>query len=333
MPVIGHAFVGIAAGLATLPRNSGKAHPSSMSPAPWLAWATAAAYLPDIFAQIAAVVGWQDGRLLAHSLLFALLIPAVVAALPCKVLSVSRKKVFWYLFIAILLHDAADLLQSTDRIPLWPFMDAPFIAASNILPASPLVELVIFGAGFGVFAAVYASAKRDSLGTLLAAFRHNSTAAWIGRIAVIVIISVAGLTHGLREKRERLLYEAHELLSRKEYAKVIETAEEAGRWPSTAKPGRIDYLKAVSLAALGRPQDAEYHYLRSYRSDPDYFWCLADLALFYAASDQPLARRRLKAAPYLQSLREKFADHRDLEPYMTQIKRQLDAPDYPSSDR
>lgn len=333
MPVIGHIFVGIATGLATVPRHSDKAHPLLSSPSLWLASATAAAYLPDIFSQTAAIAGWQDGRLLAHSLLFALLVPPALAALPCGMLPFSGKKVFGFTFLSIILHDFMDLLQSTDRIPLWPFIDSPLLTGSNILPAGPFVELLIFGLGFGMFVTAYAIAKKNSIGKLFADFRGQGTAAWIGRAALILIIAAAGLTHSLREKRERLLYEAHELLNRKEYAKVIQAAEQAIRWPSTARPGRVDYLMAAALSALGHSKDAEYHYLRSYRSDPDYFWCLADLAVFYASSELPLAQRRLKASPYLQRLREDFYDHWDFEPYLSKIQTFLDAPnDLPSGD-
>lgn len=41
----------------------------------------------------------------------------------------------------------------------------------------------------------------------------------------------------------------------------------------TLKP----YLKAVAYENLGDRQQAEGYYLRSYKADPDYFWCVVDL--------------------------------------------------------
>jgi hypothetical protein len=38
------------------------------------------------------------------------------------------------------------------------------------------------------------------------------------------------------------------------------------------------------------------HYLRAYQADPSYFWTVADLAVFYASSDEPLEVRRRRVA-------------------------------------
>jgi hypothetical protein len=64
--------------------------------------------------------------------------------------------------------------------------------------------------------------------------------------------------------RELLLYEAHELLASHEFKRALEVADSAENWPSTAKPGRVDYLKAEALAAIGERNSAEDHFLRSY---------------------------------------------------------------------
>ena len=127
--------------------------------------------------------------------------------------------------------------------------------------------------------------------------------------------------------RELLLYEAHELLASHEFKRALEVADSAENWPSTAKPGRVDYLKAAALAALGERNAAEDHFLRSYRSDPYYFWCVADLAVFYASSELPLTQRRQMASPYLDTLRTRFAHHRDFAQYMVRIQEHLAGPD------
>ena len=186
--------------------------------------------------------------------------------------------------------------------------------------------LLIFGAAFCAFLVAYAFVKR-SFKKIFPPFNNHGKSAWIGRTVICIIIAVALLTHGLREKRELLLWEAHERLASHEFKRALEVADSAENWPSTAKPGRVDYLKAAALAALGERNAAEDHFLRSYRSDPYYFWCVADLAVFYASSELPLTQRRQMASPYLDTLRTRFAHHRDFAQYMLRIQEHLAGPD------
>ena len=68
---------------------------------------------------------------------------------------------------------------------------------------------------------------------------------------------------------------------------------------------------------------AEQHYLRSYEANPRYYWLLADLALFYAGSDRPVAEKRRLVDPLVARLRESFDGEAELPLLLTRIERRL----------
>jgi hypothetical protein len=74
---------------------------------------------------------------------------------------------------------------------------------------------------------------------------------------------------------------------------------------------------------MGDRPRAEAYYLRAYLADPTYFWAVADLALFYASSGEPIAERRRLAAPYLNRLRTEFAGHPGLPEILARVERKL----------
>jgi hypothetical protein len=115
------------------------------------------------------------------------------------------------------------------------------------------------------------------------------------------------------EQARRLTHEYHA------YQTALATLNLAERWPSTAKPGRIDYLRAWTYEQLKDRKRAEFYYLRSYHADPSYFWTVADLVLFYASSAGPELDRRRAAAPYLSRLREDFSNHQQLHEVLNQV--------------
>ena len=144
MPVVGHAFVGLATGLVSTPRYTNE-HSSHLGDGNlWLASALVAAYLPDILAHIISIAGWQQARLFTHSLLFALLFSTGAAALLHKSVPVSRNRIFGLVFFSLILHDLLDLLQSTDRVPFWPFADSPIDAGFDFFPQRLSSELPNF---------------------------------------------------------------------------------------------------------------------------------------------------------------------------------------------
>ena len=136
----------------------------------------------------------------------------------------------------------------------------------------------------------------------------------------------AVVTHSLRDAREAQLEIGRTLVEGGTYQAGLEALARAEPWPSTTKPGRIDYLRAEAYAGMGDRQRAEDYYLRAYRADRTYFWAVADLALFYASSGKPAAERRRLTAPYASQLRAEFAGHPALSETLTRVERKLMAP-------
>jgi hypothetical protein len=73
VPVLGHAFVGLAIGVSTRPSADGHSRPPWIGAASvlWLPAVVALAYVPDIVAQLGQIAGWSDSHLLGHSVMFA----------------------------------------------------------------------------------------------------------------------------------------------------------------------------------------------------------------------------------------------------------------------
>jgi tetratricopeptide (TPR) repeat protein len=116
------------------------------------------------------------------------------------------------------------------------------------------------------------------------------------------------------------------LVEQRAYQVALEVLARAERWPSTTKPGRIDYVRAEAYAGMGDRRRAEMYYLRADRADPTYFWTVADLTIFYASSSDPIAERRRLVAPYLNRLRSEFEGHPALPKVLSRVERKLAAP-------
>lgn len=330
MPVLGHAFVGLAIGISTTPRTPEEAWPRSASfgVALWIPFVVALAYLPDIVAQLIDLSGWSDAGRLTHSIAFALTASALIAIATRRFARLSFRRAFIITSSSIVSHDLLDLAQATDRVPWWPLSDHP-ISLGFTLPTDAYTEGLLFGSAFGLFLIGRQVVLRLATGR----WRRRQPldhrrpwAVWLARAATAAIMLAALLTHSLREFRERRLHLARTLIEHGEYSRVFGVLEEAERWPSTAKPGRIEYLRAEAYAALGDRSQAEYHYLTAYRADPSYFWVLADLAVFYASSDQPEAERRRIVAPYLSRLQTEFGQHPHLLHVLVRVERKLTHP-------
>ncbi|MET0556845.1 MAG: metal-dependent hydrolase [Vicinamibacteria bacterium] len=319
MPLIGHALVGWATALESRPEASGR---EGGTGALFVPVVVAAAYLPDAVAQAGLLAGWADAPRAGHSLLLAL------AAIPLLAAAVSAAGAFSYargLVVAgvtLGLHDALDLLQSTDRQPLWPFSDRPFALDRPLLPESALGEAAVFGACFLLYLAVSRrwrrprAVVRGPLGRL----------GWAGRIATGALVLLAVATHGLRGMRERQLSAARAAIEHGDVQAGLRALDDAERWPSTARAGRVDYLRGEAHAARGERALAEAHYLRSRRADPAYFWSLADLALFYARGPEPADERARRVVPLLDRLRAEHPRHGALPRVLAQAERALARP-------
>jgi len=331
MPVLGHAFVGLAIGMASRPpaEDRAQAPGASGKSEVWLPAVVLLAYLPDIIGQLGLAAGWGEGRLLGHSVLFAVAISPAIAIVLAPLATVSFARAIVTSLVSLLAHDVLDLAQATDRAPWWPLSDRRVGVDLALIPTDLLREGAAFGGLLLALLALRCAGQRwrgrpvvdrPILG------EGQPWRVWLSRTLIVAIVLAAVATHALRDARDSDLELGRALVEARAYEAGIETLARAERWPSTAKPGRIDYLRAEAYAGMGDRQRTEAHYLRAYRADPTYFWTVADLALFYASSGEPVAERRRLAAPYLTRLRTEFAGHRALPQAVARVERKLAAP-------
>lgn len=327
MPVLGHAFVGLAMGMCTRPSLGGRASARyPLGSALWVPLAVVLAYLPDVAAQLMVLARFSKAQVISHSVLFAVLASSVIAPALSRIVPFSPLRLLVISLASILFHDLLDLAQATDRVPFWPFSERHVAFGRIAIPVDASREALLFGSAFLAFLICRHVAARLTAGhpTSSPVPRTDAAcAAWIGRGAIILIMVAVGVTHYLRDVREHQLEEARILLQKHDYPSALRTLDHGERWPSTAKPGRLDYLRAEAYVGLGDRSRAEVYYLRAYQADPTYFWAVADLAIFYASSDAPQAERRRRIAPYLDSLRSRFRSHSDLPRVLATIERDL----------
>ena len=331
MPVLGHAFVGLVLGTWIRPKSlsvvsSTKQPISSES---WVLLVVGLSYVPDTTAQLILLAGGQDARLITHSVLFAVIVAIGLAPLLTLLVSQSVCWTFTFVLGCVLLHDGLDLAQATDRTPLWPFSHRQVGYDPALFPSDLTTEAILFG-GFALFACgirILTGRSRGGKNEPEVSSRSYPSAmrGMNGGIIVLIMLAAAG-THYLRDIREDQLKQGR-ILSQEQHAfdRALAQLEQAERWPSTAKPGRIDYLRAWTYQQLGDRQRAEEYYLRSYRADPMYFWTVADLALFYAASDESSDVRRHSVSPYLHHLRQSFPEHDELSRVLANVEQALAA--------
>ncbi len=323
MPVLGHAFVGLATGMCMRPSNKAAA-----GPALWTPIVVGLAYLPDIAAQIMLLAGLDAWQPASHSVLLAPVASLAVAGVLGRLRLLSFGRAFAVALFCILLHDALDVLQGSDRTPWWPVSDRPVRFGRSIIPTGMYQELLLFGILFGVFLVwrrVWRKRRAGAVRQKLS-WRCRPGSVWLGWALTASILAGAAGTHYLRGVRGRQFQLARTLLSDCEYRAAIAALDRADRWPSTAKPGRIDYTRAEALAQLQDREQAERYYLRACQADPSYFWALADLTVFYASSDEPVEEKRRCCAPYIERLRREFADHKALPRVLSKLERKLAPP-------
>ena len=325
MPLLGHAFTGMATALIVAPHSSHN-HAKSLSAAsaPFLTTSLVIlSYLPDIVSQCCLFFDWYDGRKLGHSLLFALLISPAAGFILNHQTSFTKKQCFLLAFATILLHDLLDILQSTDRQPLWPFDSSLVGNGITIIPHDPTKEALLFGLIYCLVLAWYLYRRRGKkLGhnnDQIPAFQQK----WSERILIGSIILIALTTYHLRIQRVRLFHQAVPFLHQQRYSELLNMLDKVDKWPRIAKPGRIDYFRGVAYWKQHRIKIAEKYLLQSYARDHNFFWCVADLALIYASSDQPQLQRASLAAPYIHQLQTQFSRHRDYSNYMKKINKHL----------
>jgi len=331
MPVLGHAFVGLAIGVSTKPSARRLSEPPGIwaASALWLPAVVTLAYLPDMVAQLGLIAGWSDSRLLGHSVMFAVVVSPAIAAVLMRLARVSFTRAFVTALVSLLVHDVLDLGQATDRAPWWPLSDRPIGVDLGFIPSDLPREAAVFGGLLVAFLALRHLAHRWTGQSAVHPPIPRAGPAWpvwLGRAFIVAVVLAVVVTHLLRDAREAQLETARDLVEQRAYQAGLEALARAEPWPSTTKPGRIDYVRAEAYAGMGDRRRAETYYLRAYRADRTYFWAVADLALFYASSDEPVAERRRLAAPYLSRLRSDFARHPALPEILTRVERKLAVP-------
>jgi membrane-bound metal-dependent hydrolase YbcI (DUF457 family) len=310
VPLIGHAVAGWATALESEPAGG-------RSGALWAPAIILTAYLPDVVGQLGLLAGWADAQRAGHSVPLAVAASPLVAAAVAAVARVGYRRAWAVSLGTLLLHDLMDVLQSTDRQPWWPVSSGPLILERSLIPQSPVGEAAVFAVLLVAYLLVRRLRAQGTAGP-------PGTRPWAGHALTIALALAAVATHGLRELRERQFEDARRQIERGDVRAGLGLLERAAAWPSTARPGRAEYLQGEAYARLGDRAAAEAGYLRSLRLDPGYFWALADLAAFYAAGPEPQETRRARVLPLLARLREEHADHPDLARMEQRIARALE---------
>jgi len=336
MPVLGHAFAGLAIGVSISPSARERGGPPSIAARSglWLPALVTLAYFPDIVAELGHIAGWSDSRLLGHSLLFAGAVSPVIAAALTRLVPVPFPRAFATALLSLLVHDVLDLAGATDRAPWWPLSDRPVGVDLGLIPSDLPREAAVFGGLLLAFLALRHAAQRwagRSATSPPDPGQDHGRWVWLGRAYLVTVVLAAAVTHSLRGAREAQFDLGRELVEHGAYQAGLEALARAEPWPSTTKPGRIDHARAEAYAGMGDRQRAEAYYLRAYRADRSYVWVVAGLALFYASSPEPVAERRRLAAPYINRLRAEFAGEPALPEILERVERKLAAAPCPDA--
>jgi len=325
LPVLGHALAGGAVAVYTRPTYPPRAV------AWWPPLLVVLSYVPDVASQAAMIGGAShDVRHVTHSVTFVAAFSLMTAWPIARLLGLTSRNALSITLFVTLLHVLMDMLQGTIRRPFWPVSGWAAPEWLEIIPRDPIGEALLFLVLFALVAgAAYVrriadvARGRDEREPLEPRSPRGHRLA--ARIAVLFTLLSAGATHQLRRERGEQFERVQALMNQRRYAEALAAADDADRWPYPARPGRLDYVRAEALAALGRREEAETYYLRSIDADRDYFWSVADLAVNYASWDKPVEWRRARLAPWIARLKTRFADHERLDHVLAKIERKLNS--------
>ena len=324
MPLLGHAFTGIATALIVSSNIADHKKPTKHFISPFLpVTLITLAYLPDIFSQLFLYLNWNDGRNFGHSLLF-----AIIFAIPAGLVLFGQtpftiKQSFSLAFISITLHDILDILQSTDRQPFWPFHTTIIDHNLSIIPIDPIKELLLFTSLYCVILIYYYFRRQRNLPYREKQQPQALIQVWSARLLIIIVIASAVITHQLRSQRLHEYQKVLPYLKQQNYAELLPIVDKVDKWPRIAKAGRTDYYRGVIYMKQRKTKLAEEYLLRAYSQDKTFFWCIADLAILYATSNNPQEIRLSLATPYIKQLQTQFSIHTDYHKNMTKIQHHL----------
>jgi len=324
MPVIGHAFAGLAVARVVSPSRQ-----SGMPLLFWIPFVVALTYLPDVIAMMGTVMGLDTLRVPAHSILVAigLSIPLGIVLSLMGRLRVGTG--FLFTLLMLLLHDLLDFLQGTDRQLFWPFSDRPLLdrfLIHGVVPVGAYREAVLFGGLFILFLLLWWFRSKPIPPGDWRRHGHprrSGVLVFLGYMLTIAVLTLAAGTHYVRSLRASQLERAEKLIGKQKYGVALQWIDQSCQYPSTPFAGIPDYLRGLAFQGIGEREEAEFYYLRSYRLDPWFFRCVAQLALFYADSEGTPAERSKKVAPYLSRLNNEFSYHPSLPLVVSEVEQKL----------
>lgn len=329
VPVLGHGLVGLALGVWTQPSAYGgtPGTPSHARSVWWTPLIIGVSYGPDICSQLTLVVTGVDVRQITHALPCALVMALVGMRMFAQLTNTSPWRTFVCTLTALILHNLLDLLQATDRMLWWPFSRHLIGSTEPLFLLDPMQETVVFGSVSLVAVIAHAllrRTRRHGMPTDAQRKPYLPLFRWLNVATISTMLLAAMMTQHFRQVREDQLEEARIYSQEKgAYRRALALLDMAEQWPSTARPGRIDYLRGWTYDQLGDRHRAEEGYLRSDQADPMYFWNLADLAAFYAAGPEQRSVRAERVAKYLQRLEDDFANHPNFTEEIGKIKQRL----------
>ena len=306
MPVVGHAFYGVATAISVRPKH--RVRPARLQTM-WVGLAVVLAYVPDLANYALRFLGVQNARVVSHSLLFAVVAAAVYGIGMAAISGTSMGTMFGFALFSIASHDLLDLLQATDRVPLWPLSNREFGLGFSLISSNLLLECGVFGGVFVVFVSAWHWRHPGELRAMWQSMRSG----WATYALIAVVLAFALTTDYLRDRRDDDLEHAVVMTERGDYRAALYYAQQAERWPATAREAHLLTVKGEAYEKLGNDTLAEQMYLRAHALDSSYFYAVANLALLYARSDLPLESRRHIVRPWIAILRgREFREEPDL---------------------
>ncbi len=315
MPLVGHAFVGVATAWSLPPKV--KAQEADQEPGTWLSALVGLAYLPDIVGHGAALVGLGDWRVVSHSVVFAVVATAVLAPLLARGFEVSPGRAAAIVSGSVLGHDLLDFLPGSDHVLGWPLLDHRLGFRLTVIPENAIGEAVVFASAFLVFLTARIWFGKT---TLFGGWRRG---AWRGGAIAGLILVAAVVSHASKAMRDREVDAAEDLLRRHDYTEALARLDRLRFWPTVRGSSEVERLTARALIGIGDRAGAEERLLAAERREPGDYRTVVDLALFYASSNDSPTERRQKVAPYLTRLQHEFARRRGVGRALDQIAERL----------
>jgi membrane-bound metal-dependent hydrolase YbcI (DUF457 family) len=325
MPVVGHMLVGLGTAMQVDPAPRCARPLSRAARAAWAPLVVAAAYLPDVLTQIGSMTGVPHARLIGHSFTVGVAAGVLVAAIWAFAARASIVRALAVVVGSILVHDVLDILQATDREPFWPWSTARISTGAFELPSGLWTEGALFLGLFALFLLVrrryvpMSDTRQMRVG--YGPDTRPGLADWLGRGAIAVLVVAAIATHAQRDARARQVQEAWRLVDARRYEDALRTADAAERWPSAAHPGRLDMVRGEAYLGLGDTDRAERAFLRAREQDPTNFWAIVEIAEYYASCNRPASERRRLMQPYVDELRNRFSQRRELPDVLSRLER------------